>query len=321
MTNEPNARRIAFLYAGQGAQAPGMGKDLYDAFPVYREAFDAVDPDGSIAHLCFEASAEELGQTRNTQPAMVAEGIAITALLTNHGITPAMVAGLSLGEYTALATAGIFTPKQAVELVAFRGLTMERASEGLACGMVAVLGMDAAQVHRACCEARIQTGQVVEPANFNAPGQIVISGESTAVDCAAKLLLEMGAKRCMPLAVNGPFHTSLMEPAGNELHERFAAEKFGVMDIPVVFNATGDIIQEDQTVAGLLEKQVQSSVHFDESIRTMTAAGITTFVEIGPGKTLSKLVRRIDKSLEALNVEDIASLEKTLATLEGVCND
>jgi [acyl-carrier-protein] S-malonyltransferase len=308
---------VAFLYAGQGSQKAGMGRDLRDAHPAFRRAFEAVDPSGDIARLCFDATQEELSLTHNTQPAMVAFSIAVTALLDGYGIRPMMAAGLSLGEYSALCAAGVLEPLQAAELVRFRGSAMERATRGRACGMAAVLGLGSAEVADICRRVREGGVGTVEPANINGPRQIVISGDGAAVACAAESALEAGALRCVPLQVSGAFHTSLMRSAGDELRERFATERFGSPWIPVVFNATGTVLQPGQTVPGLLERQVQSSVLFHQTVQCLVGAGVRTVIEVGPGRVLSKLVRKIDQSLEVLNVEDEKSLVRTLKALEG----
>jgi [acyl-carrier-protein] S-malonyltransferase len=313
MMAETTANRIAFVFAGQGSQKPGMGRDLYDAYPTYRSAFDAMDEGGRIRALCFDASMEELSDTRNTQPAMVAMELAISALLQNEGIRPAQCAGLSLGEYAALGCAGVFSPRQAVELVTFRGQAMADAVQGRACGMAAILGLEGDAVRAVCREATEAGEGVVEAANFNCPGQVVVSGDAAAVERASEAAKHAGAKRCMPLPVSGAFHTSLMRSAGDALRARFAGEPFAAMDVPVVFNTTGCTLGAGQTIPELLERQVQSSVLFDDSIRHMAASGIDTVIEIGPGRTLSKLVRKIDGDLRVLNVEDVASFEKTLA--------
>lgn len=316
----PVMEGVAFLYAGQGSQKPGMGRDLYDAHAVVRRAFDAVDPTGDVRRLCFDASQEELSLTHNTQPAMVAFSIALTALLDGYGMRPMMAAGLSLGEYSALCAAGALEPLQAVELVRFRGLAMERAARGRACGMAAVLGLNAEEVAAVCRRVREEGAGTVEPANINGPRQIVVSGDEGAVGRAAAMALEAGALRCVPLQVSGAFHTSLMRPAGDELRGRFAVERFESLRIPVVFNATGAVLQPGQTIPQLLERQVQSSVLFQQTVQCLADAGVHTVVELGPGRVLSKLVRKIDPSLETLNVEDEKSLARTLKALEGVCH-
>lgn len=203
--------KVAFIYPGQGSQKVGMGLDLYETQPEFRIAMDQMDPTGRIRELCFNGTARELADTRNTQPCMVACECALTATLYSLGVAPAMLCGLSLGEYSALAAAGVLEARQAVDLAAFRGVEMARAVAGRDCGMAAVLGLDRSSVEQACEEA--SSAGVVEPTNYNCPGQIVVSGDAAAVTRACELATQAGAKRCVPLPVSGPFHTSLMKPA------------------------------------------------------------------------------------------------------------
>ncbi|MGI6046251.1 MAG: ACP S-malonyltransferase, partial [Eggerthellaceae bacterium] len=201
--------KLGFVYAGQGSQHEGMGKDLYEHEEIFRQTFDLIDPTHTWRDLCFSGSAEELEDTRNTQPCMVSFAIATTAVLKARGIHPSYLCGLSLGEYSSLAAAGVFDPADAVKLAAYRGQAMADAAKGIDSLMVAILGLDAEAVRTACKNAR--TRGIVEVANYNCPGQIVISGEKAAVSYASDLAKESGAKRCIPLAVSGPFHTSLMK--------------------------------------------------------------------------------------------------------------
>ena len=214
--------KLAVLYAGQGAQHPGMGKEFYEASPAFRAAFDSAALDFDLHRVCFEDPDGVLNQTEYTQPCMVAFACGVTAGLAEKGVKPAYLAGLSLGEYSALQAAGVFTAKQAIELTAFRGKAMAEAAKGLACGMTAVLGLDREKLS-ACCEQAAETG-CVQICNYNCPGQLVIGGEKAAVEQAAALAKEAGARRCIPLKVSGPFHTKLMAPAGDALAQRFAPE-------------------------------------------------------------------------------------------------
>ena len=306
---------LAFLYAGQGTQHVGMGADLYQAYPEFRDVLDRCHPGFDIKKLCFEGPEETLTQTQYTQPCMVAFAAGVTAVLASRGITPAAAAGLSLGEYSALQAAGVFDPVQAVELVAFRGQAMANAVKDRPCGMAAVLQLDRETLGQVCRQAA--GDQVVEMANFNCPGQIVIGGDSAAVDRACVLAREAGAKRCIPLKVSGPFHTSLMKPAGDALAEKFRTTSFGQLTLPVYFNATGKPLADGETIPALLEKQVQSSVYLEDTIRAMEAAGVDTIVEIGPGKALSGFVKKTSKAIKTLPVETVEDLEAAVAALKG----
>lgn len=305
---------IAFIYAGQGSQKVGMGKDFYDEYPSFRETFDNAPVDFDLKSLCFDGPDEQLSQTQYTQPCMVTFAAAVTDILKAEGIEPKMAAGLSLGEYSALYAAGVFDRQTVISLAAFRGNAMTNAVSGLECGMVAVMCLDREPLLKACEEA--SSLGVVQICNYNCPGQLVISGEAAAVSKAAELASAAGAKRCVPLKVSGPFHTSLMTPAGDALREKFNDVNFGEMQIPVVFNAIGREKNDSETIPQLLEKQVQSSVYFEDSIRYMTEQGIDTFVEIGPGKTLSGFVKKTVKGVKIYNIDDAAGLKAVVAAIK-----
>ena len=308
--------KLGFLYAGQGSQRVGMGRDLYEQYPAFRTVFDSASLSFDLKSVCFDGPEEILNQTRYTQPCMVAFAAGVTAVLREQGITPDIAAGLSLGEYSALYAAGVFNAMTAIELVAFRGEAMEKASAGIDCAMMAVLGIARGPLLEACREAR--SLGVVEISNYNCPGQLVLGGETAAVEAAAKRAMELGAKRCRPLKVSGPFHTPLLSPAGDALRERFQTVHFGVPQIPVVFNCLGAQMSASDTIPALLEKQVQSSVYMEDSIRAMAAAGVDAFVEIGPGKVLSGFVRKTTPEIPAFavdNAEDLMALPEKLASV------
>lgn len=307
--------KIGFVYAGQGSQVVGMGKSFYDNYQVAKDVFDQIDLDIDVKKLCFEGPIEELSKTSNTQPCMVAVAVVATKLLKENGINPDYVAGLSLGEYSALNAAGVLDDQTAINLVRFRGQAMEEAAAGIESKMIAIIGLDRDLLNEAVNEAS-ELG-VVSIANYNCPGQLVIGGEAKAVTKAGELALEKGARRAIPLNTSGPFHTKLLEAASVKLKERFETVTFNEMKVPVIFNSTAKELAEDTTVAKMLEKQVMSSVYFEDSIRYMIANGVDTIIEIGPGKVLSGFVRKIDRKIKTYQVEDQASLEKTLAGLKG----
>ena len=301
--------KLGFLYAGQGSQHPGMGADLYDAFPAFRQVVDqaADHVDFDLKEVSFTDSQGVLNQTRYTQPCIVAFAAGLTAVLRERSIVPAAAVGLSLGEYSALHAAGVFDAVTAVELVAFRGKAMEEAAAGRPSAMMAVLGLDRASL-QAACEQASALGCVVI-ANYNCPGQLVIGGEKAAVKQAAALAKESGARRCLPLKVSGPFHTPLMAPAGDALAERFQTVAFGAPSIPVIFNCLGSVKDNSVTIPELLVRQVQSSVYMENSIRAMVGLGMDALVEIGPGKALSGFVKKTVPGLPVYAVETAADVE------------
>lgn len=308
--------KLGFLYAGQGAQHPGMGADLYEAYPAFRAVYDNAKVDFDLKEVSFTDAAGVLNQTRYTQPCMVAFAAGLTTVLAQQGIRPAVAAGLSLGEYSALHAAGVFDAETAIELVAFRGKAMETAAAGRESAMMAVLNLDRDSL-QAVCEEASDAGCVVI-ANYNCPGQLVIGGDKAAVEKAAALAKEKGARRCMPLKVSGPFHTPLMAPAGEALAKRFETVDFRPMEIPVLFNCLGDVKDDTQTIPELLVRQVQSSVYMEDTIRTLAAMGLDALVEIGPGKVLSGFVKKTAPELEVIAVEtaaDVADLPQRLAEL------
>ena len=306
---------LAFLYAGQGSQHPGMGADLYEAHPAFRAVLDAAGVDFDLKTTMFTDPDGVLNLTEYTQPCMVAFAAGMTALLAERGIVPDYAAGLSLGEYSALQCAGVFTAPQAISLAAFRGKAMAAAAAGRPCGMTAVLGLDREKLQEACRQAA--GAGVVEIANYNCPGQLVIGGEQAAVDKAAALAKELGAKRCLPLKVSGPFHTSLLAPAGDALREKFRETAFGAMRIPVLFNCLGREMGPEDTIPALLGKQVQTSVYMEDTVRRLAELGVDTIVEIGPGKALIGFVKKTAPAIKTYAVETCADLDALSAALKG----
>ena len=268
-----------------------------------------------LKKLCFEGPEEQLSQTRYTQPCMVAFAVGVTDLLAREDIRPEIAAGLSLGEYSALYAAGVFSRGTAISTVALRGRAMEEAAAGLECGMTAVLGLEREMLQDACDRAS-ELG-VVQICNYNCPGQLVIGGEKAAVDRAGELAKELGAKRCMALKVSGPFHTRLMKPAGTALAVHFKTLDFGPMSLPVYFNCKGGPMEAGDTIPALLEKQVQSPVYWEDTIRRMAADGVDTVVEIGPGKTLSGFFKKTAPEIQCYHIDTAADFHSVVAALKG----
>lgn len=308
--------KLAFVYAGQGSQHVGMGKDFYQEFTLFAQVFDHAPVDFDLKKLCFEGPEEQLSQTRYTQPCMAAFAVGVTDLLYQEGIRPQLAAGLSLGEYSALYAAGVFSRGTVISTVALRGRAMEEAAAGLDCGMTAVLGLDREKLQQACNGAA-ELG-VVQICNYNCPGQLVIGGEKAAVDKAGELAKELGAKRCMPLKVSGPFHTRLMKPAGDVLAAHFKTIDFQPMALPVYFNCLGGPMDAGDNIPALLERQVQSSVYWEDTIRRMEAEGVDTVVEIGPGKALSGFFKKTAPGIRTCHIDTAADFHSVVSALKGV---
>ena len=302
--------KTAFLFAGQGAQYLGMGRELYDQYAIVKETIDqASQVLGYDLRDLIDNDETKLNQTRYTQPAILATSVAIYRLLKEEGYQPDIVAGLSLGEYSALVASGALDFEDAVALVAKRGAYMEEAAPAGSGKMVAVLNTPVEVIEQACQESS-QLG-VVTPANYNTPSQIVIGGEVVAVDRAVELLQEAGAKRLIPLNVSGPFHTALLESASQKLAQVLEDVEFNDFACPLVGNTEAKVMEKER-IAELLTRQVKEPVRFYESIAVMQEAGVTRFIEIGPGKVLSGFVKKIDKTAQLANVEDQASLQALL---------
>jgi [acyl-carrier-protein] S-malonyltransferase len=307
---------IAFVFPGQGSQAVGMGKALADAFPEARAVFDAADDalGEKLSALCFEGPEDALKLTANTQPAILTVSVAAHAVFSKRcAVAPAFVAGHSLGEYSALVAAGAMGLSDAVRSVRARGAFMQEAVPPGAGAMAAVLGLPADKVAAVCAEAA--QGQVVSPANFNEPSQTVIAGDAKAVERASEALKAAGARRVVPLPVSAPFHCALMEPVVPRLDEVLSKVTFAAPKVPVVTNVEAAPNADAGRIKELLLRQVTASVRWVECVQAMERAGVRTMVELGPGRVLCGLIKRISKDIECVNVEDPASLEKALAAI------
>ncbi|NMA67331.1 MAG: ACP S-malonyltransferase [Clostridiaceae bacterium] len=309
--------KIAFIFPGQGAQYVGMAKEISllskSAENIIDEATEALGID--MKQMLFESSDEVLKVTENTQPAILTASIACAQPLLEAGIIPDYTSGLSLGEYSAHVLSGSLSFKDAVKIVRKRGKFMQEAVPVGKGSTAALIGLSREDVYDICNNAG-ELG-IVEPTNFNCPGQIVIAGENEAVDKAIKIAGEKGAKRAIKLNVSAPFHCSLLKPAGEKLREVLTNIEVNEMKIPVVTNVTGKIIKESNEIKKLLIKQVSSPVLWEDCIRTLIGLQVNTFIEIGPGKVLTGFMKRIDKSVRAFNVEDKESLERTLAAIKS----
>jgi [acyl-carrier-protein] S-malonyltransferase len=304
--------KLAFLFPGQGSQYCGMGRDLTEAFAESRQVFDQANAalGFSMSDMCYTASLEELKQTENTQPAILTVSVAAYRALEKRGVTPDFVAGHSLGEYSALVAAGGLDFSAAVKLVRARGRYMQEAVPAGEGAMAAILGLPPAEVLEICKKAADH--EVVSPANLNSPEQTVISGNAAAVKRAVEIASQSGAKRAVILPVSAPFHCALMAPAQKRLEHDLRAANFTALKIPLITNVDAEAITTGDEAREALIRQVTSPVRWLDSVHEMIESGVTIFVEVGPGKVLSGLMRQIDRSVRSLNVEDAASLQATI---------
>ena len=305
-------RNVAFLFAGQGAQYVGMGQDLYNNYEKVRDIFDRADNilDYALSDICLNGPSELLNQTENTQPAVYMMGYAIYSILDGNLPKPRMMAGLSLGEYTALTAAGSISFGDGINLVRQRARFMQEAVPLGKGAMAAILGLSTEDVKK-CCDLSKSIG-TVEAANYNSPGQIVISGEKEAVESACQHAKDLGAKRAILLPVSAPFHCSMLEPAAKRLGEELSNIDIISPNIKIISNVTAKPIAGKKEISKLLTMQVTNPVRWQESMEFAIAEGIDTFIELGPGRTLTSLLKRIDRNIEGYNIEDIESLERVL---------
>lgn len=313
--------KVAFIFPGQASQYPGMGKELAEKYAGARTVFEEADSSLgiSVSKMCFEGTEEELKLTANTQPAILAVSVAAYRVLTEKGVTADFVAGHSLGEYSALVAAGSLAFSDAVKLVRKRGTYMQEAVPAGQGSMAAIMGLSPTVVLDVC--KRAAQGEECSPANLNSPEQTVISGHSGAVKRAVEIASQSGAKRAVVLAVSAPFHSALMMPAQVKLEADLETTNFADLQMPLVTNVDADTIRKGEEAKSALARQVTMAVRWEESMRMLLDEGVTTFIEVGPGRVLTGLMRQIERSVTTLNVEDEKSLAATLDRITGAKSD
>jgi [acyl-carrier-protein] S-malonyltransferase len=304
--------KIAVVFPGQGSQIVGMGRDFYDRYPRARGVFEEADRalNQPLSKICFEGPQEELQLTANTQPALLTVSIAIWSLFSEL-IQPAFVAGHSLGEYTALTASGVWRVPDAVRLVLRRGELMQQAVPVGEGAMLAVLGADPAKVEALCGQAA--QGQILSPANYNSPGQIVIAGNAEAIRRAVEIAPLLGIKRTIPLAVSAPFHCALMKPAQENMIPLLRDQTFHPLKIPVITNVDAVVIRKEEEARDALVRQIPNPVRWWQSIEKLIKEDVTTFIEVGPGKVLTGLIRKISRDVQVFNVETVEDYEQLRA--------
>ena len=305
--------KTAFIFPGQGSQYVGMGKEFYENLPICREVYDlASEVTGlDLPKLCFTEN-EQIHQTEYTQICMLATETAIYMALEQNGYQPDVTAGLSLGEYGALVASGVMTAEEAFEVVRKRGIYMQQAVP-TGGAMAAVLGLDGGKIEQICEQTEEQMQLAVSVANYNCPGQIVISGKAEAVQAAGEACKEAGAKRVVPLKVSGPFHSKLLTDAGKQLREALNKVEIRENFVPYIANVTADYVTEQTQVKPLLESQIYSPVRWQQTIERMLADGVDEFVEIGPGKTLSGFLKKIDRNVKVCNIDKMEDFVRFVA--------
>jgi [acyl-carrier-protein] S-malonyltransferase len=313
--------KVAFVFPGQASQYSGMGKELAEKYPVARAVFDEADKalGFSVSKLCFEGTEDDLKLTANTQPAILTVSVAAARVLAETGITADFVAGHSLGEYSALVAAGSLKFGDAVKLVRKRGTFMQEAVPAGQGAMAAIMGLSPAVVQDAC--KRAAEGEICSPANLNSPEQTVISGHAGAVKRAVEIASQLGAKRSMVLPVSAPFHSALMMPTQEKLEKDLNAAEFADLQVPLVTNVDADSIRLGEEARSALIRQVTMPVRWEESMRMLLDEGVNTFVEVGPGRVLTGLMRQIERSVATLNVEDEKSLQATREKIAAAKTD